>query len=270
MVGLAGPRAARAADAEPPAEPDPGSVTFSTGFEFFRGDYGELDVSESYSIPFGMTVDHGPWSLGITVPVRRAEVDAVVCEGETRFQNALCIVRPGVALDGGLARIEEQAEWGVGDVRLDGSATWVPVPLWAPVLTAFGGVSFPTGDVDAALGTGGFDVTLGADASWVVGPVLPFVSGGYVFADDREDLGLEDYPFASLGASWEVVRPCGLSLSYDWRGPAAEGEGDGHELSPSLWLRLGERWTVEAFGVAGLSESAPDFGVGLGLRLRLP
>jgi len=242
----------------------------STGFDYYRGDYGDLDVAESMTVPIAVSVDYGAFGVGLTIPLRRAEIGAEVCNAERLIEVALCRRFAEIARDRGLLDFVSESSWGLGDVQLDASGTWIPDAVWAPAMTGFGSVSFPTGDVDKALGTGGYDVTLGTDLSWLAGPTLPFVSAGYVFADDAKGLGLENFPFASVGLAWEPVRPLTLSFSYDWRGPAAEGEGDAHSISPSVLWRPGRHFSVELFGALGLSRSAPDYGVGTRIALRMP
>lgn len=248
-------------------------VSASTGFSFLQGDYGERDLDESLAVPLGVAVDWGPLSLGVTLPIERATVDASVrCVGPRgRSLPGPCALYP--ILDANFDVVTfvdpEERSWGPGDLSLDLSATWMPgTEGWVPALTPFAGLRLPTGDVDDALGTGSVDATLGLDASWLVwGGVLPFVSGGYTFVHDREDLGLRSYAFASAGVAWAPVPWGGVSLAYDWRDASAEGEGDGHELAPAIWLRLGEHLTLEPYGVIGLSRSAPDFGIGARVRV---
>ena len=245
-------------------------MSAASGFEYFRGDYGELDLSESMAVPISLSLAWGAFALGAVLPVQRAEVDSVTCTGANAFTQAICRNNPDAALGAGLATLESQQTWGVGDLALDGSATWLPTtsPLWVPGVSGFVGVKLPTGDVDDSLGTGSVDTTLGLDVSWLVLDVfVPFATAGYTFVDDREDLGLEDFAFASVGLAWAPLPMAGVTLALDWRDRAAVGEDDALQLSPSLWLRLGDHWSFEPFGVVGLSESAPDFGVGTRIRV---
>ncbi|MHA7836128.1 MAG: hypothetical protein ACX98W_01565 [bacterium] len=246
----------------------------STGFELYRGDYGQRDLADSIRIPIGVSADWGPFGLGILLPIERAEViDRESCVGAERRFRGPCSRFPRLAeLIGGTTRTESSEEWGPGDLQLDLSATWIPESgsPWIPALTPFVGVKLPTGDVDDALGTGSTDATVGIDSSWLVGSgLLPFVTGGYTFVEDEEDFGLLDFAFASVGVSWSPGSRFGFTIAYDWRQRAAEGETEGHEIGSSLWLRVAERYQLEPFGLIGLSRSTPDFGAGLRVRVSL-
>ncbi len=250
-------------------------VGASTGFEFFRGDYGERDLSDSIRVPIGVVADWGPFALGVTLPIERAEiVDLETCVGPAASFRGPCSRFPRLAERiGGTTRTDSSEAWGPGDLQLDLSATWIPESesaVWLPALTPFVAVKLPTGDVDDGLGTGSTDTTLGIDASWLVrGGFLPFVTGGYTFVQDDDDLGLLDHAFASVGLSWSPSSRCGLTVAYDWREESAEGETDGHEIGSSLWVRFAQHYQLEPFGLVGLSRSSPDFGAGLRIRVSL-
>jgi len=247
----------------------------TTGFEFFRGDYGERDLSDSIRVPIGVWADWGPFALGLTLPIERAEIRGLeTCVGPEASFRAPCSRFPRLAERiGGTTRTDSSEAWGPGDLQLDLSATWIPesdASVWLPALTPFAAIKLPTGEVDDGLGTGSTDTTLGLDVSWLFrGGLFPFVTGGYTFVQDDDDLGLLDHAFASVGVSWSPSSRFGFTIAYDWREESAEGETDGHEIGSSLWVRFAEHYQLEPFGLIGLSRSSPDFGAGLRIRASL-
>jgi hypothetical protein len=224
----------------------------SIGASFTTGDYGQDDDTDILYVPFALRYEADPVVLRLTVPYIRIRGPGDVVGGT----EGAVIVGSGA---GG-----RETNDGLGDVVA--SATYVLYPSnELPVFELTGKVKFPTADEDEGLGTGEYDFTVELDASKAFGRLTPFATLGYRFLGDPPGADLDDVLFASLGLGVEVSPRFDAGLVYDWSQTASGGVEDAHELVPYLVWKLAERVRLNAYGIAGLSEGAADWGGGLSL-----
>ena len=119
----------------------------------------------------------------------------------------------------------------------------------------------PTASRSKGLGTGAVDVTFGAEVSKTFGAVTPFANIGYRLPGDPKNFDLHNAWTASGGASI-LVGKSSLIASYDYRQSSSDLAKDSHELFGAFSTPLSKKLSLTAYGSAGLSDGAPDFGVG--------
>lgn len=114
------------------------------------------------------------------------------------------------------------------------------------------------------ISTGEFDWSLSGEVSKEVGGVVPFVSVGYRWFGDPELWEIEDGFSASAG----VGAPIGggaAAISYEFAESTSPFVGDAHEIVAVYDAPISDRFRLASFGTLGLSDGAPDFGVGIRL-----
>ena len=234
----------------------PFSIIASAGFDYTSGDFGSVKETDSLYLPFSLKLDWEPFILKVTVPYLLIRgPDAVLGGGDDR------VVTGG---DSG----DRDANSGLGDVVVSASYIHYSEREWLPILGFTGKVKIPTSDEDQGLSTGEFDYTLELDASKRFGRVTPFGSFGRRFVGDPDGFDLDGVFLASAGLGFRVSRSLSAGVAYDWRESSSRFSSDTHELAPYASWKLSDRLSLHPYTVIGLSQSAPDFGVGMQARVR--
>jgi hypothetical protein len=200
------------------------------GFDFSRGDYGDPATTNALAIPFALMLELEPITFRLSLPYS-------VADG---FENNLS--------DGNGSE--------AGDLTASLSYTYYPSAKALPILDLTTKVKFPT--ANDKLGTGKTDVTLQFELSKSLGSLSGFGSFGYRFKEGF----YRDIVLASLGAGYRVSRSFSMGVAYDYRQASVRGAQDYHEISPNLSFRSGEHLRFGPYGVVGLSEPAPNWGLG--------
>ncbi|MEE4381194.1 MAG: transporter [Pseudomonadales bacterium] len=226
--------------------------TLSLGGEFTSGDYGGDDTIEDIYVPLTLGVRGQRLAARVTVPW--ASVTAP--EGSIFGQGE---VVPGSGSD--------RTESGLGDVLVSGSVLGL-VERDAFVVDLTGKVKLPTADENDGLGTGEADYSAQFDGYLYQGELVWFGTVGYKWRGDPSGFSLDDTWFASGGGSvWlKEGRRVGASLSY--RPELIDGGNEALDLALFLDTALSaDRW-LQLYGLAGLADGSPDWGLGASMTLR--
>ena len=228
----------------------PFSLSASTGADYSSGDYGsELGDTDILVVPVALRATTGDLALTASVPYIRIDGPGGVVVGPGGEQV------PGVPTESGVRE-------GIGDLSLGAAYTFRGEQAGGLQFTASGRVKLPTSDESDQLTTGETDYTVKGEVSYPMGDIIPFASVGYRFPGDPEGFDLESGPTASAGFSAILGRSV-LIASYDYASAISSLSEDSHSLFGGLSVPVGSRLNLTGYGVAGLSEGAPDFGVGL-------
>jgi hypothetical protein len=229
-----------------PALADDG-LTATTGIDYSKGDYGTGVDTEILIVPFSLRYKTGDLRLSATIPWLRIDgSSAIVGDGNG-----------GVVIDPNAPRTVRS---GFGDVNL-GAAYAIPEDRLGFGLEINGRVKLPTAKASRGLGTGKADFAVGAELSKTLGPVTPFVSGGYRIVGKPAGIALHDAWYGSAGASLAMGKSV-LIASYDYREATSDFSRDSQELFGAFSTPVASRLNFTLYGSAGLSKGAPDFGVG--------
>jgi hypothetical protein len=252
------PVAALAQDAPPPPvpDPDPDRWSVSTGFDYSKGSYGEVDPTQIWYVPLSVRYERGSWQGRLTVPYIRITGPGAVVGG-----------LDGVVVEGATAGPVETHD-GLGDVVASGSYLIDPPHPALPFVELTAKVKFPTASRSQGLGTGEFDYAAQLDVTKTFGAFTPFVDVGYRFIGSPPGSNLHDSVFVSAGLDWRALSWLSAGLIYDWRQTASRSLGDSQELTAYGTLRVGRHVRVGPYAVAGFTRAAPDFALGLQLTLR--
>lgn len=237
----------RPGDSGVPEHPDDERRRFygsaGIGADFSRGDYGEPEDTDILSLSAFLKLEYEPITAKVLVPF-------VVIDGS----DGVVVGEGGQGDAGGTDR-----RYGIGDVVASLAYTWFPERDYVPIVDVTTKVKIPTASESKGIGTGKLDVTFQLDVTEMVGPVSFFGGGGYRIKGGGQ---YDDIWLASAGASVRVARPASLGIAYDYRQASTSSAGDSHELAPFASFRLGDHFRVGPYGVIGLSENSPDWGVG--------
>lgn len=251
---------------EPPAAWYEGSLAVSTGINFTRGDYGQGIRTDFWYVPVSVAYEFRNLGftsrdlieLKLTIPYVRTDGPGDVVIGPNG---------PEPASSSSSLRVQEQ---GIGDVQIRAKYTFLPSDGRLPIAALSGGVSLPTGSSTRRLGFGKsiYSGKLLLAKGFSVGPAgLLSVFG---------DVGLRAFggdsplPTASGGLSLRPWRCFSFGVAYQWLRSVSSSRVDRQEAVPFAALRIGDRWKFSPYGIIGLVESSPDFGLGATIRFELP
>lgn len=235
-------------------------LSFTTGADTSVGDYGGFQETNILVIPFSLRAKRGPFRVSATVPYVRIDGPAsIVAAGGGESEPI--VINP--FLPG-----PRQVRKGLGDVNL--AVTWsLPSRLPGGVEVDLSArVKLPTSSRRKALGTGKTDFTVMAEASRRVGIVTPFVTFGYRMPGNLAGVELKNVPIASVGASVPVGNLVAIA-SYDYSGASSRFSFDSHGLFTALSGPVGDRLNLTTYGTVGVTEGAPNYGLGVVVSFRI-
>jgi len=221
-----------------------------SGLDYSSGDYREDDSTDILYVSQSVSLHRGQTAFRVTVPWLQIEGPS----------NILTPRAENVTEDDLEGR---RSESGLGDVQLSLSTTVKSFgePLY---LTPSVSVKIPTADEDKRLGTGETDVWLRLNASWQwPGRLSTYASGGYRWMGSSEDYPLSDRAFGGVGL-YKMFGRLGVGGGYDFQERSFELFEDQHELGAYLSRSFGT-WRSTLYGRTGLTNSSPDYNVGLQL-----
>jgi hypothetical protein len=224
-----------------------------TGASYSRGDYGTDVKTETLAIPVGLRLRKGGLRLSASIPYVRIEGSRTLIPGDG----------DDIVDDAPVQRVVRE---GFGDLSLRARYRIEDLPGgFRSDLT--GRVKVPTGSTAERLSTGEFDFGLGAEISRPIGRIEPFAELNYRINGDPPGRDYRNTLQASVGSSLRLGRRV-ASLSYDYSQSRIRGREASHSLGLSLATPIARRVLLAGFASKGLSERAPDFGVGAILTVR--
>ena len=219
-------------------------ASMGMGLDFSRGDYGTDSMTNSLAVPVSLKLEWEPITFRVSIPFITINGSDGVIGGTDG------------PVSGGGSLLGSSVRYGLGDVVTGLTYSYYAREKWVPNFDISSKVKIPTaGD---GLGTDKTDVTLQLELSKGMGPVSVFGSFGYRFKGGGV---YEDILLASSGVGVRISSTLQAGLAYDWR-ESAVAAGDSHEVSPYVSIRTSEHFRVGPYAVLGLSEQAPDWGVG--------
>ncbi len=228
--------------------------SFTAGVDFSRGDFGAADPTETLSTPVSLRADIGDFRFSVS-------------GSWLQITGPGGVVGDGVIVgDGATGEIETNS--GFGDLTL-GVNYNVPSTLTGNWLVQFQGrLKVPTADEDQRLGTGEVDGGGAVDIGYAFGDFTPFLTAGYRFRGDPEGADLNNTFDLSVGGSYSLGRGYAVLGSYDFRQATTDAASASNELFSAVTGPLTDQWRWTLYGSVGLSDGAPDGGVGFQLIYR--
>ncbi|MFT3870451.1 MAG: hypothetical protein QM715_18535 [Nibricoccus sp.] len=169
-------------------------------------------------------------------------------------------------IDAATTNSSTETNSGIGDAELSLDYTLYSDSATGWNVDLTGTVKFGTGKEEKGLGTGETDYRVSAEVSRSIGKFTPVVSFGYCIMGKPEDSDLRNYFFGRASAIYSPTYDTDLSLTFSAAQRSSESTGADNELILVASHNVGKSWNVEGHVLAGLSTSAPDFGVGASAR----
>jgi hypothetical protein len=129
-----------------------------------------------------------------------------------------------------------------------------------------GAVTFGTADSSKGLGTGRATYDLNVDLSRTIGRFTPTAGFGYRIVCKPSDTDLRNYIYGMIGCSYWVTDDTNMSITFESDQRSSASSNVDNELSFGLNHHLAKTWDLEAHVLAGLSQAAPDLGLGASVR----
>ncbi len=246
------------------------SWTFSTGFDYSHGDYGSGQDTDIISVPFSVSYGAARWRAGVTIPYVSVEGAPGVVPGSTGAIGGggplSAVTNPLLGPTGpsgaGLIAppIEEQ---GLGDTTVELSVTPYVADNGARI-SLLGSARLPTGDEQRSLGAGETVLSVAAGGAYPLGETASaYGAVGYSNATESGDDGI----FASAGIEGRFLDAVLIGVNADWSQARIANAPERTQVSFYSAFDVTSNARLAAYVSAGLSESAPNSGVGVRLTL---
>lgn len=223
---------------------------------YFTGDFDSGVDTEILYVPLIFRVSTARQDFRVTIPFLhvRTEEPVIFVGGDILPRG-----EGGVTTESGPGDVILKEE--VFFVRGDGRKR--------PWISGIGRVKLPTADEEKGLGTGELDYGPGGALIQPVGRWVNLLAEvQYVVRGDPPEQDLRNTLWTSAGIHWRLSDSTSLSLVYDDRQSVIEGRENLRDLSVGYDQRLSPSVTSRVTAYLGLSDTAEDYGVSLGLSMR--
>ena len=230
----------------------------STGFDYTSGKYGQSENTTISTWHISGDYTYRVWSAQVYVPYEQitSPLGTVVINGRPRLQNRINAKNQD----------KTETESGLGDAELSLSynASKAFSRNWSVVLT--GAVKLPTADEEKGLGTGKTDYGFALDLSRSFDRLSLSTSFGYRIVGKPTGSDLCNYAYGNAGFGYWITDTTNLHLAFECYQRYSTTTNVDNELSFGVNQHLADHWDIEAHALAGLSQSAPDYGAGTSVR----
>jgi hypothetical protein len=223
---------------------------------YFTGDFGsDIETRIAY-VPLILTARSHRNEFKVTVPFLSIQTDR-----EVTFVGGEVI--PGTSG-------ERQTETGLGDVLLQDDCYLVEGSTHAPWIYAGLRIKLPTGDESRGLGTGATDFGPGAGIIQPLGGRWSLLAEArYVLRGDPPGIDYRNTLWVTAGIQAKAWDSSWISLYYDRRESVLQDRNAIADLSLGFDRMLSAGSKLRSAVFVGLSDSAEDYGVSLGLSWSL-
>lgn len=225
------------------------TLTFSSGIDYSTGKYGDVERTDTTSIPFGLRYEFSDWTLRASIPYVESSgpANVVGVDGDLITLNSGQNTRRRVS--------------GLGDLVLSASWTALQRDHW---LVEFGTkVKLATGNKQDGLSTGKTDYSLQTEIYRALDKHTLFGTLGYKKMGDPDGVALRDPFYGSLGWSLRTGPSTSVGLIYDYRQKIQETGAPIREATAFLTQKFGDNWKIQAYAATGFSRASADLSGGL-------
>lgn len=225
-------------------------VSGSVTGQVYEGDFGANRDTTWSSVVVGTRWTNDNTSIQITLPYIYVKSPGVVFSG---FDGTPLVMLP----DSGGPSTDRD---GIGDPTVSVSQD---ISAGNFDLRTTGRVKIPVQDF-GAVSTGEFDWSVSAEISRNFGQVTPFIGAGHRWYGDPSGWTIRDGFTGSAGLGFSVGEGA-AAISYEFAETTSDFISDAHEIIAVYDAPVSDRFRIASFASVGLSEGAPDFGVGIRL-----
>ncbi len=233
-----------------------GDYTFTAGAEYTKGKYGASIDTTMFQIPFklGYNTDQYAWS--VTVPyIQISGSEDVIFSSTTRSPMLSTTTTSNV----------KQTDSGLGDITLSGTyqlQAETKANLWIAVT---GKIKLGTADEKKRLGTGENDY--GVQLELAKKAMHGYL--GYKIIGDSATINYNDVTYGAVGITIPVSKNWKTVTEYYTEQASVSGVNNIQELSLTMSKALKDKKRFSMYIIKGLTDSSPDWGVGVTLSYPL-
>jgi hypothetical protein len=222
------------------------------GTSYDQGDFGSQETTRVFFTP-------------ITLRYLGERFDVSVTPSFGRVESADARLISGIAAPGNPG--PNRSSTTLGDTVVRGRLYMIETgDLY---VTPFAKLKLPTAPDDAELGTGRTDYGFGVEIDKLVSEnVMVFGDMSYTLIGNIPGMNLRDRLGGSLGAGRSLTESIFVSGLVDWRQALIAGRPDPAEFVGMVSYRLRSGVSISPHAYVGLTDSAPDFGLGFDISFR--
>lgn len=158
---------------------------------------------------------------------------------------------------------------GLGDLILRGRYYVVEENTIMPLVALTGKIKFPTADADRGLGTGEFDEGFGVELTKSLSDRwLAYLDGGYTFIGDAPGSDFHNQWWYDVGIGYDVTDNFHMSVFYEEYRALVNSVNNARDLLALANYIVNDTVRVTGSALVGLSNGAPNYGFGIGVRLQ--
>lgn len=278
LIGEGSTGEAVAAEAEGPPRPSP-QWRVSATVNYSSGSYGADSKTNIVYAPMTIRRIFRDGDVSLTIPfVSISGTGAVRLVGGVPTRTGSVSGGTAGTAGGGAGRgkspgatplSSSTTDSGLGDLILRGRYYLMEEGDFAPLVALTGRIKFPTADADRGLGTGEFDEGVGVEltkrlaARW-----LAYIDGGYNFIGDAPGTDFHNQWWYDAGIGYDVTDNLHMSVFYEEYRALVNTVNNARDLLALASYSVTDRVRVTGSALAGLSNGAPNYGFGVGIRLQ--
>lgn len=218
----------------------------SVGVDYSTGSYGAAEDTEVLSAVLGLRATTSRWRFEASLPWLRIKGPAGSVVGG--------VVVPGTG--------PVTSRSGLGDVTLSAAYQMVQPEAGRTQWELGASAKLPT--ADDGLGTGEADFGVQVGVRQPLGDALTLLGSlGYQWLGDPAAFELEDGPTAMIGINYASSPRTNFGVQTTYRSAYLNGFDDQVVVNPYFRLDSESGWALTGYGTVGLTDSSPDFGLGL-------
>jgi len=269
--------AATAADERPPL-PTPQWRVITT-VNFSSGTYGTDSTTNILYAPMTVRRLFRDGDVSLTIPlVMISGTGAVRLVGGVPTRTGSASVSPVGALAAGSGGgkgpgasplSSSTTDGGLGDIILRGRYYLIEESSIMPLVALTGRVKLPTADADTGLGTGEFDEGVGVELSkFFADRWLAYLDGGYNIIGDAPGTNFNNQWWYDVGIGYDVTDNLHMSVFYEEYRALVNTVNNARDLLALTNYIVSDTVHLTGSLLVGLSNGAPNYGFGCGVRFR--
>lgn len=224
-------------------------TTVSVGVEYAEGKYGEPEKSTTWTAPFTIKHETGPWMLKANIPYVRSSGTAAA--GGDRFN------------------LVKQSQEGWGDLTATVAYDVIDHGPEGLVVGIGAKAKWATADHSKdLLTTGRNDYSAFVELLKSFGPVSVFATLGRTKKGDPDGTDYRNPWFSSLGASYKFSDELTAGVMHDFRQRLTPRGAQVSEMTVYVERKFAGAYKIQFYLLRGLADASPDLAIGATLGMR--
>ena len=228
-----------------------GKWSAGAGIAYTSGDYGTTQATNILAVPFTLRYERERWTFKGTLPWYSVS-------GSSAVVPELGAADRGNRRGAGAA---SSSTTGFGDATASATYTAFYDARSRLGIDFTGKVKLPTGEESKGLSSGSTDFTLGGDLYKTIDRTTWFAGLSYTMFGSSS-LQLQNAVGYSVGGSYRLDDRDSIGASLDGRTRVSAASAPQRELVGYWSHSFGRNWKVHTYGLVGLANGSPDFGLG--------